>query len=228
MKSILMIAMFALMSTAGWSQESTPTASTMTDLEGTTGMNTTFGSTGLINVPSAFTARFGEARIGGSWGKDLSGPSLNYGLLRWLEVGAVVLDRNNMNNKTLATGKLTIIPSNMNWLTIGIGTIDPFDAIDSTYYIMGSADINTGGFGNSSASYPIGLRLHFGVGNGIFRERLIGGAEFLFTERFSLITEYDARNFNASVRYKSSNDVQLQAGVRDKGIFLGITSSIRF
>lgn len=228
MKSILTIATFALLGSTGWSQDTTSTASGLTDLDGTTGMNTTYGPTGLINVPSAFTARFGEARIGGSWGKDLSGPSLNYGILRWFEVGAVVLDRNNMSNKTLATGKLTIIPSNIDWLTIGIGTIDPFDAINSTFYVMGSADINTAGFGSSSASYPIGLRLHFGVGNGIFRERLIGGAEVLFSDRFSIIGEYDAKNFNTSLRYKSSNDVQLQAGIRDKGIFLGITSSVRF
>jgi hypothetical protein len=57
---------------------------------------------------------------------------------------------------------------------------------------------------------------------------LIGGAEVLFSDRFSIIGEYDAKNFNTSLRYKSSNDVQLQAGIRDKGIFLGITSSVRF
>jgi hypothetical protein len=48
---------------------------------GATGMNTTFGPTGLITVPNAYTVRGKELRLGGTWGKDFLGPTGNYGII---------------------------------------------------------------------------------------------------------------------------------------------------
>lgn len=222
---VFLAAAFAV---TGFAQSATNDVKVTEPLGGTTGMNTTFGPTGLINVPTAFGARHREVRVGGSWGKELDGPSLNYGLIPWLEIGMAYLDRENARDKAIGSAKLTLLPSNFNWLTVGVGTIDPFDSINRTFFVVGSADLTPPNMRSATGASAFAFRVHAGTGSGIYRERLIAGAELIFADRFSIIGEYDAVNVNTAIRYKATNDVQLQAGIRDKGGFFAITSSLRF
>ena len=114
---------------------------TVTD-RGGTGMNTTFGPTGLITVPNAYTARKQEFRLGGTWGKEFSGPTGSYGIIDFIEVGGAYIMRRDRDDKAIAHGKVTLYPSNLEWLTVGIGIIDPFDAIDQTAYFVGSVELS--------------------------------------------------------------------------------------
>ncbi len=193
------------------------------------GMNTTLGPTGLINIPTAFTARLGEFRVGGTWGGSLRGPSVNYGLVRWIEIGAAGLDRDGGSDKFIASGKVMLTPGNFNWLTVGIGVIDPFDAIDETIYLVGSVDLIPPRVSVAGESaMPVGLRAHLGGGTGMFKDDLFAGAELLFGNNLAIIGEWDATNVNGAVRYKTATNLQLQAGFREKRIFFGITNSFRF
>jgi hypothetical protein len=203
--------------------------------KGATGMNTTFGPTGLVTVPNAYTVRGKEVRLGGSWGREYSGPSGNFGIIDYFEVGGSYVMRRNRDDKAVAHGKVTLYPSNLDWLTVGIGVIDPFDAIDQTAYFVGSVDLSPKAAGGvkeageaATKQTAVGFRAHAGVGTGLFREKFIGGGELIFDNRLALIGEYDAVNFNAAVRYKTPSDVQVQAGLRDKKIFLGLTAPIGF
>jgi hypothetical protein len=202
---------------------------------GATGMNTTFGPTGLITVPNAYTVRNRELRLGGTWGKEFSGPTGNYGIIDFIEVGGAYVMRRTRDDKAIAHGKVTLYPSNLEWLTVGIGVIDPFDAIDQTAYFVGSVDLSPKAVGAvkegaeaASRQVAVGFRAHAGVGTGLFRERLIGGGELIFDNHLAIIGEYDAVNLNMALRYKTKSNVQVQAGLRDKKIFLGLTAPVEF
>ena len=205
------------------------TAPTTEPTSGTSGMNTTFGPNGLINIPNAFTARQGEIRLGGTWGRDLRGPSVNYGLFKWFEVGVAGLDFDGSDDKAIISGKVTLLPRNFDRLSVGVGFIDPFDAVNSTFYFVASVDVTPPRISApTDGSMAVGMRLHLGAGTGLYKDDLFAGAEVLFSDRFSLVGEWDSRNVNAALRFKSNNDVQVQGGVRDKRLFFGITTSLTF
>ncbi len=226
MKKLSLMSLAVCASCLSFAQE-TPVA--ITEPLGMTGMNTTFGPNGLINTPNAFTARQGEIRLGGTWGRDLRGPSVNYGLFKWFEVGVAGLDFDGSDDKAILSAKLTLLPRNLDRLAIGIGLIDPFDAVETTVYVVASMEVTPPRISApTDDTMAIGMRLHLGVGSGIYKEKLFAGAEVLFSDRFSLVGEWDSRNLNASLRFKSNNDVQVQGGVRDKRLFFGITTSLTF
>jgi hypothetical protein len=104
-------------------------------------VNTLLGPTGLITVPTSTTTRVERFQLGTAFGKDIRTVSVNWGIFDSIEIGGAVVDRNNQNNKVIATAKVTIIPQNFDWLELGFGAIDPFDAIDNTVYGMASVNV---------------------------------------------------------------------------------------
>lgn len=190
--------------------------------------NSMYGPTGLISIPTAYTVRRNEARVGAAFSRHERGPSANYGIINFVEIGGAYIDRDGLSDKAIANGKITIIPSNFRNFEIGIGVIDAADAIDQTFYVVGSADLILPDVEAPDGSLPIGFKVHAGVGTGMFRERLIGGGELLFGNRYSVIAEWDARNVNAALKFTPNDTLSLQLGVRDKGLYFGMTSSVRF
>ena len=69
-------------------------------------VNTLLGPTGLITVPTSTTARVERFQLGTAFGKDIRTVSLNWGIFDSIEVGGAVVDRNNQNNKVIATAKV--------------------------------------------------------------------------------------------------------------------------
>ncbi len=190
--------------------------------------NSFYGPTGLISIPTAYTVRRNEARVGATFGKNERGPSANYGILDFIEVGGAFIDRDGRSDKAIANAKVTIIPANFRYFEVGIGVIDAVDAIDQTFYFVASADLVKPSVEAPDGSMPVGFKVHAGAGTGMFRERLFAGGELLFGNRFSVIGEWDTRNFNAGLKYAPTDSLSLQAGVRNKGLFFGMTSTVRF
>lgn len=189
---------------------------------------TIFGPTGLISVPTAYTAGLRSADVNMFFGKDNRTAGANFSLIKDIEVGGTWINRNGANDRGMANAKIRIIPSNFKQFEVGAGVIDGFDAINRTFYVVGSATLATPNLAADKVGQAIGFKVHAGVGTGFFRERLIGGAELQFGQGFSIIGEYDARNFNGAIRYSHKDYFGVQAGFWNKGVFVGATTKLNF
>jgi hypothetical protein len=187
-------------------------------------VNTLLGPTGLITVPTSTTTRVERFQLGTAFGKDIRTVSVNWGIFDSIEIGGAVVDRNNQNNKVIATGKVTIIPQNFEWLELGFGAIDPFDAINNTVYGMASVNVRVP---TEAAEQVVGLRLHLGYGTGIYRDKVIGGEVFL-GNRFSVVAEYNGVDTNAALRYVHDDALRLQLGTQAKVIYFSTTYGLSF
>jgi len=188
-------------------------------------VNTLLGSTGLITVPTSTTTRVGRFQLGTAFGHNVRTVSLNWGVFEGIEVGGTVVDRTNADNKVIATAKVTIIPQNFDWLELGFGTIDPFDAIEQTAYGIASVNVRVPTEGGEKA---VRLRLHLGYGTGMFRQKLIGGAEVFLDKHFSAIVEYNGVDTNAALRYVHDESLRLQLGTQAKVIYFSATYGLSF
>jgi hypothetical protein len=188
-------------------------------------VNTLLGPTGLITVPTSTTTRVERFQLGTAFGKDIRTVSVNWGIFDSIEIGGAVVDRNNQNNKVIATGKVTIIPQNFEWLELGFGAIDPFDAINNTVYGMASVNVRVP---TEAAEQVVGLRLHLGYGTGIYRDKVIGGGEVFLGNRFSVIAEYNGVDTNAALRYVHDDALRLQLGTQAKVIYFSTTYGLSF
>ncbi|GIV06756.1 MAG: hypothetical protein KatS3mg016_2331 [Fimbriimonadales bacterium] len=188
-------------------------------------VNTLFGSTGLITVPTSTTTRFDRFQLGVALGQNVRTVSLNWGVFESVEVGAVVVDLNNLDNKVIATGKVTITPQNFEWLELGFGTIDPFDAIDKTFYGIASVNVRVPA---QAPEQVVGLRLHLGYGTGIYRDKVIGGGEVFLNNQFSVVGEYNGVDSNFALRYVYDNNLRLQLGIQAKVIYFSTTYGLSF
>lgn len=190
--------------------------------------NTLYGPTGLITIPTAYTARRNEARVGASFGEGIRGPSVNYGILDFIEVGGAFMDRDSGRDRPIANAKLSIVPSNFRYFELGVGIIDAADAIEQTLYMVASADLVTPRIEAPDGSLPIGLKVHLGAGTGIFQEKLFAGGELLFGNRFSVLGEWDTRDLNLGLKYAPNDTMSFQAGIRNTSLFFGMTTAVRF
>jgi len=188
-------------------------------------MNTLYGPTGLINVPTANTAERGVVGFGAGFAKDFRGPTANWGVVDSIEVGGAFLDRTGADSKAIANAKVKIVPSNFNWFDVGVGVIDVADAINQTFYVVGSAAIVPPNFSPDNA---FAARIHAGVGTGLFSEKLFAGGEIFLNNKTALVGEWDSKNFNAAFRFRHMEMFAIQAGVANKGLFLSSTVSLKF
>jgi hypothetical protein len=199
--------------------------------EAVSSMNSLLGPTGLIAIPTAYTTEHQEGRFGAFFGENLSTASGNYGLIPYVEVGGVFMDRTGASDKSLANAKVTFIPQNFRNFEVGVGVIDAFDAIEQTFYVVGSAnlvtpEVRTTVRGEEFRS--IGLKVHAGVGNGMFNEELFAGGELLFTKNVSVVGEWDTNDFNAALRYAHKDYFSAQLGFFNNDFFLSATTRLRF
>jgi hypothetical protein len=197
-------------------------------LGGTTGLNTLYGPTGLLKIPTAFTVREDYWRFGATFAKGLRGPTINYGPVSYIEVGGAYLDTDDGDDEAIGNAKLLILPRNIPWLSIGVGVIDVADSVDQTFYVVGSADLIPPPVESPTDATAVGLRVHLGVGNGLFQEKVFGGGELIFSDNFSIVGEWDSENVNAGIRYKYRDFFIAQVGTFDKRLSFQMTTAIRF
>jgi hypothetical protein len=186
--------------------------------------NTLYGPVGLITVPTAYVERHGGLLFGTFLGRDKSA-SGNYGLTPGIDVGATYLDRRAATDKILGNVKVNIVPQNFKGFELGIGAIDVADDLKRTLYAVVSADWATPDF---LARNAIGLRLHAGVGNGLFRDRIIGGGEVVLNRKLSAIGEYNGTDVNAALQYAHDATFRVQIGVAAKNAYLSTSYDLRF
>lgn len=193
-----------------------------------TGANSLFGPTGLIVIPTAYSVENNLFAVSGSYGKDIRGPAVNYGFLEYIEIGGAFIDRESASNKAIANGKVTILPQNFKNFEVGIGVIDAFDAIGRTFYMVGSADFIPPDITEpAQGTQAVGLKLHAGIGTGMFNEEVFAGGELLFGNKVSVIGEWDTKNFNGAIRFSPNDNVRIQAGFMKTDFFFGITGKFR-
>jgi hypothetical protein len=188
-------------------------------------VNTLLGPTGLITVPTSTTTRVERFQLGTAFGQNIRTVSVNWGIFDSIEIGGTVVDRNNQNNKVIATAKVTIIPQNFEWLELGFGAIDPFDAINNTVYGVASVNVRVP---TQAPESVVGLRLHIGYGTGIYRDKVIGGGEVFLGDRFSVVVEYNGVDTNAALRYVHDDALRLQLGTQAKVIYFSTTYGLSF
>jgi hypothetical protein len=188
-------------------------------------VNTLYGATGLITVPTTTTTRVERFQLGTAFGHDVHTVSLNWGVYEGIEIGGTVVDVVGAENRVIATGKVTILPQNFEWLELGFGAIDPFDAIQKSFYGIASANVRVP---TEEGEKAIRLRLHLGYGTGAFREKLIGGAELFLDKPFSVIAEYNGVDTNAALRYVHDESLRLQLGIQAKVLYFSATYGLSF
>ncbi|MBX3117981.1 MAG: hypothetical protein KF784_02880 [Fimbriimonadaceae bacterium] len=188
--------------------------------------NSLWGPTGLIFIPTAYTTDSKAFGWGVGMTKDFSAGSINYGILRDIEVGGAYVDRVGMSNKSIANAKVHIIPSNFDWFEIGVGVMDAVDAINQTFYFVGSADVYVPDFAAQRGA--VGLRVHAGAGTGYFSEKPFGGAELLFDRGFSGIGEWDTKNMNLALRYAHKDEFFVEIGSYASKAMFKMSYTMRF
>lgn len=187
--------------------------------------NTLLGPSGLLLVPNAYVAAPGTWQFGTSFGENTRSITLNWGATQGVELGGTFYDRERGRDKGFANAKVNIIPQNFRNFEIGIGVLDAVDAVDQTVYIVGSAYLTPG---STLENRALGLRVHLGTGTGFFQEKLIGGAEVIVDNRFSIVGEWDGRNTNGAIRFSPDDNFRIQLGIQHTNVFLGVTYGIRF
>lgn len=185
-----------------------------------------WGATGLIFVPTSSVSPQNSVTMGMAITEDFSAASANWGLTNDIEVGLSYLDRSGSDNKLLANGKIRIIPANFDTFEIAVGILDAADAIDQTIYVVGSANLIVPDA--AAAEGAVGLRVHAGVGTGYFSEKLFAGGELIFADRFTIIGEWDTKDFNAGVRYRHNDEFSATAGAYSSRLFIGMNYTLRF
>ena len=194
---------------------------------GYTDQQTTWGPTGLINVPTAYTIGRGQASVGASFSRDRRGPTANYSPYPDIEVGGGYIERDGFDGKAIANGKVLIRPMNFRNVELGVGVIDAADAINQTFYAIGSFDLVAPDARDDVLGEAFRLKVHAGYGTGLFRDKVIGGGELSFSNRVGLVAEWDGVDANASIRYRPNDNVTMQLGVMGKNLFFGVTSVFR-
>jgi hypothetical protein len=188
-------------------------------------VNTMFGPTGLIVVPSAAVVGVNNATFGVNFSRDARGPSINYGITQNVEIGANFFDVDAGPDRVYANAKLRIVPANLPNIDLAVGLIDIGHTVDQTFYVIASAFLTPGTLIEQEGR---ALRVHLGYGDGRFNSNIIGGAEAIMTQNWSLLGEWDGRNFNGGARYAHDENFRLQAGFLGTGFFVGATYEMRF
>jgi hypothetical protein len=188
--------------------------------------NTIWGTTGLIFIPSAYTVGHKDFSFGAAISEDFSSATVNYGFLKDIEVGVAYLDRSQEKNKAILNAKIHIVPANFDQFQLGIGVMDMADAVEQTFYVVGSAVLVVPDYVKDKGA--IGLQVHAGVGTGYFSEKPFAGAELFFPKGWTLISEWDSKNLNASIRYEHNEEFFIQVGSFSSNAFFKMAYTMRF
>jgi hypothetical protein len=184
---------------------------------------TLYGPSGLITIPDAYVTPHNHVLVGTHIGHDISGAA-HYGLLRSLDLGVGVVTLRNSDTNVLFNAKVNVVPSNIRHVQLGLGFIDLFDTLHQTFYLVASAEWIPAKFLEGEG---VGFRAHLGGGTGVFNNNVMGGGEFLFARRFTLLAEYNGRYLNGGLRYMNTQALGIQIGLARGGIFFSTSYVFR-
>ncbi|MCW5941992.1 MAG: YjbH domain-containing protein [Fimbriimonadaceae bacterium] len=172
--------------------------------------------TGLLRIPSAYTAGDGEFRLsyGSFWtntfrtgsSERISILSASLGFLPYTEVGIGAIYREKRTFGTFddraVSGKASVPVGKGARIAIGSTDLNGTRKF-ATDYVVGSA--------------PIGrANVTLGTGNGEF-DGVFGGVAYPLSPRLAAVAEYDGRGSAAGLKFLASDRVSLAVGLSDKG-----------
>lgn len=180
--------------------------------------------TGLLRVPSAYTAADGEWRLGygGFWTNTFrSGTperitvgSATLGFLPYTEIGIGLIYRERRTFGTFddraVAGKVSVPVGKGARIAIGSTDLNGTRKFASDY-VVGSANVGR-------------ANVTLGNGNGEF-DGLFGGIVFPLNPRLAAVAEYDGTGSAFGVKYRASDRVALTVGLSEKGD-LGASASL--
>lgn len=186
---------------------------------------TIYGPTGLFSVPTADVVVARKFQLGTHFGRDLSTVAVNAGIANFVELGVAYLDRDNADNRNIASAKVQFIPTGFETIKIGVGVVDIAKAVERSGYIVVSTRAKVPAEAEDTVSQMI---LHVGYGTGLFSEKVIGGAEGVLSPKWRVIMEYDGDTVNGGLRYTHDASLRLQAGVLRNQLFFGASYQLEF
>ena len=180
--------------------------------------SSTYGSTGLINTPSADVVRQGQFYVGYYNLNEGNSITVGTSLAKKLEVSMAAIKYDEADTKTYLNAKYAIMQEGVLVPGIAVGIEDVTDKNDRTAYVA------------VSKALPFGIRLHAGYGNGRYDGMFYGlekqivpsivGGVFPDT---SLIIEHDGHDMNYGLRMSLVSGLKINAGWRDKETYVGVT-----
>jgi len=200
-----------------------------------------FGSTGLVLTPTADQLSPAELstqyhridnagnlygrRFSPDWG-DVTTYGVNVGLTSWLETGITRIQPDNVDNETLFHTKIGLNLKQMTGLRgapdLAVGVWDWTGQVNRAYYLVLSRRLT---LHEDLATTVINGHLGFGDNeddrgalDGIF-----GGLDFTVGRSAVVQVEYDAKDFNAMVRYKIGHRLTADAGAVDGKFLIGVS-----
>lgn len=169
-----------------------------------------YGSTGMINNPSADVLREGKFSIG-SYGWDGGNTKVfNIGLADKVELGLADFDIRGQQRRTYVNAKFGLLGEKVLLPGFVIGIEDAAGVDKRSVYAV------------TSKSLPFGYRIHLGAGTGRF-DGIYAGLEKKFKCGPTLIAEYDGRQMNYGARLTLDRGLKLDAGWRNDGMYAGLT-----
>jgi len=184
------------------------------------------GPTGLIFTPTAGVAPMRSWSAHGHGTKDLTLWGVDFGLTDAIEVGATLLDPSPGGTRVFGNGKWQVTKEKgTSSPAIAIGVIDVADSIDTSVYGVISKGFGRVALGSRTG---IGLRASVGYGTGLFDDNIFGGAELLWTDKLTLMGEYDGRDINVNARLMIGRGVHADLGLLDGRFGGGLAYSAGF
>jgi len=178
------------------------------------------GPTGIINIPSADVLREGQFSLGAYRIKDgqigsvtiNAAPNLEIGWSgRYYKSSTGLSNKNRFNAKFAITSETILTPG------VAVGIEDIGNAEKRSYYI------------SASKGLIWGLRFHAGFGNGHYDgvfaaiEKSVIPVNIGGIGGTNLIVEWDSKHLNYGIRKAVAPGVKVDAGVRKKHGYLGVT-----
>ena len=161
-----------------------------------------FGSTGLLELPSAYVQNNGQvsAFVGGT--NDFVIGGVVGGIADRFELGVSALGNTGGiggdDVNVLVNAKYQILREKRSLPALAVGVVDAADQLDldPSWYVVASKY-----FTRSEIEQRFALKGHVGFGGGIYGDEPFGGAELFFDRHLSAMAEFRDGNINVGARY---------------------------
>lgn len=177
-----------------------------------------YGSTGMINTPTADVTRAGQFYLGYYHLNEGKGISFGTNLAKDFEISLAALDYDENDSQAYLNLKYSLKQENILTPGIAVGIEDIAGEDERTIYA------------SLSKALPFGIRVHAGYGNGrydglfyaIEKQIMPSVAAGVFPDT-SLIIEHDGHDFNYGLRMSLISGLKINAGWRDDETYWGLT-----
>lgn len=188
--------------------------------------HTIYGTTGLINIPSASVAPSGSISFGYDWFKGRSNVSVNLGAFPGVEAGLASQFTNNGNHFS-GNVKVNLLEEG-DHPAVSVGLRAASERLD--FYLVSSMQIGAPG-----------VRAHLGFGSGRYNSGFAGisavlnpvsvssGSSQVAVPVTTMIIEYDGNGLNTGVKMRFDQKLEGRVVISDfKSLGLGINYNHRF